>query len=341
MMVAWFNTLIAGLLQSTLLSRRRLCQTLAILLAFGSMGFAAASHAAYPDKPIRIIVPYPAGGATDQFARALVPALVEILKQPVIVDNRAGAGGAIGTQAVISAAPDGYTLVFGNSGPISILPLMRKLPFDPLKDLRPISLVAISPSILAVPTDSPAKDLREFVALAKRDGSKLNYGSVGNGSQSHLAGEFFKMQSGTELTHVPYKGGAPLMTAFGTGEVQMAFVTGIDAAAMVKAGKMRLLAVATEQRSPVVPGLPAVNEQVPGYVASAWFGLMAPSGVPDDIVATLNAAIVQAVSRPEFRDLLFERNVEAKASTPAQFDALIRSEMKLWGEVILRGNIKE
>jgi tripartite-type tricarboxylate transporter receptor subunit TctC len=257
-----------------------------------------AAAASYPERPIRIIVPYPAGGTTDQMARVIQPTLAELLKQPVIVENRAGAGGAIGTQAVVSAEPDGYTLVFGNSGPNAILPMIRKLAFDPVKDLRPISVVAVVPLILAVPADSPAKSLDQFLELAKKEGAKMNYGSVGNGSLSHLAGEFFKHLTNTQMVHVPYKGGAPMMTAFATGDIQLAFVTGLDAAAMHSAGKIRYLGLASEKAMDVAPGLPAIGEKVPGFRAAAWFGLLAPAATPAPIVKQLNDAIRQAVARP-------------------------------------------
>ncbi len=320
---------------------RSLLRTLFRWTAAALVAAPLAALAAYPEKPIRIIVPYPAGGATDQMARAIQAGLTEILKQPVIIDNRGGAGGAIGTQAAVIAPPDGYTLVFGNSGPNSILPLVRKLAFDPINDLKPISLVALVPMILAVPAESPAKTAAEFIALSRRDGAKLNYGSVGNGSISHLTGEYFKTLTGSQIVHIPYNGGAPLMTAFGTGDVQAAFVTGIDAAAMHRAGKLRYLAVASEKATPVVPGLPTLSEQLPGFNAVAWFGLLAPAGVPDDIIAALNAAVVQAVARKDVRDYFTERNIEARSSTPADFGKLIRDDNVQWGEVVRKQNIKE
>ncbi len=297
------------------------------------------AHAAdpYPVKPVRIVVPYPAGGTTDQLARALQPALAEELGQPVIVDNRPGAGGTIGTEHVVSAPPDGYTLVFGNSGPNAVVGLVRKIPYDPLADLRPISTVALVPMILAVPSTSAAGSLQDFLAQART--SDWNYGSVGNGSLSHLTGEHFKDLARLRLTHVAYKGGAPMMTAFATGELQAAFVTGLDGAAMLATGRVRYLAVATPQRTPIVPGLPAIAEQVPGFRSVAWFGVLGPRALPDDVAARLNDAVRKSVARPEFGRLMAERNVEARSSTPAELEQLVRDEIAQWGAVVRKANI--
>jgi tripartite-type tricarboxylate transporter receptor subunit TctC len=305
--------------------------------------FAAASAFAqdsYPSRPIHIVVPYAAGGTTDQVARAIQPAMQEFLKQPVVIDNKAGAGGMIGTDAAAKAAPDGYTLVFGNSGPNAILPLLRKTPYDPIKDLRPISTAVITPMILAVSANNPAKNLKEFLAAAKQSGSSWNYGSVGVGSLSHLTGEYFNHLAGLKLTHVPYNGGAPMMTAFGGGQLQAAFVTGLDGATMLNAGKVRYLAVGSSARTNVVPGLPAISEEVPGFRSVAWFGVLAPAGVPDAVVNKLHDAVAYAVAKPEVQKLFTERNVEARSSTPAELEQLIRDEMTQWGEVIKRSNIK-
>ncbi len=291
------------------LNRRAAC--LAALVVLGATALPSANaQDAYPNKPIRIVVPYPAGGTTDQLARAIQQPLQELLGQTVLIDNRAGAGGALGTDAVAKAAPDGYTLVFGNSGPSATASLLRKLPYDVLKDFRPLCTVVNVPLILAVAADSPHKTLKDFVAWARQQGTTLNYGSTGIGSSSHLAGEFFNERAGTKFQHIPYSGGAPLVTAFAGGQVHMAFVTGLDGAAMVQAGRIRYLAVATPQRTDVLPGLPTVAEDVPGFSSSVWFGLLAPRGVPDDIAAKLHAAIASAVARPEVRKLFTDRNVE-------------------------------
>lgn len=316
------------------LTRRR------ALLAAGLLATGGAFAQAYPTKPIRIVVPYAAGGSTDQLARAIQQPLSEFLGQPVIVDNKAGAGGTIGVDSVAKAAPDGYTLVFGNSGPNAIVSLMRKVPYDELKDLRPISTVAITPMILAVPTDSPARTLPEFIAYARKEGSALNFGSVGNGSLSHLTGAYFNELAGTRMQHVPYNGGAPMTTAFVGGQIQAAFVTGLDGATLLASGRVRYLAVGTAQRSDAVPELPPIAEAVPGFESVAWFGVLAPRNTPDEVAARLNAAVRAAVERPEVRRLFAERKVEARGSTPEQLEQLIRKEMAQWGPVVRKANIQ-
>jgi tripartite-type tricarboxylate transporter receptor subunit TctC len=320
--------------------RRRLLAA-AVAACAGTLALPAPAQDAWPSRPIRIVVPYPAGGTTDQLARALQQPLADLLGQPIVIDNRAGAGGTLGTDLVAKAAPDGYTFVFGNSGPNAIAGLLRKLPYDPLKDLRPLSTVAIVPMIMTVPAQSPHRTAREFIAWARTQGAGLNFGSVGNGSMSHLAGELFNDLAGLKLQHIPYNGGAPLMTAFGGGQVQMAFITGLDGAAMAQAGRVRYLAVASPARTEIAPGLAALSEDVAGYRAITWFGVLAPRGVPDDIANRMQAAIVRSVARPEFRKLMAERNVEARSSTPQELEAMIRDEMAHWGAVIAKANIKE
>ena len=320
--------------------RRHLLRA-AALAGAAALALPVFSQEAWPSRPIRVIVPYPAGGTTDQLARALQQPLAELLGQPIVIENRAGAGGTLGTDLAAKATPDGYTFVFGNSGPNAIAGLLRRLPYDPLKDLRPLSTVAIVPMNLAVPAQSPHRSAREFIAWARTQGSGLNYGSVGNGSMSHLSGELFNDLAGLKLQHIPYNGGAPLMTAFGGGQVQMAFVTGLDGAAMAQAGRVRYLAVASPSRTEIAPGLPALAEEIPGYRAITWFGVLAPRGVSDDIAARMHAAIVRSVARPEFRKLLADRNVEARSSTPQELEAMIRDEMTHWGAVVTKANIKE
>lgn len=317
--------------------RRQMMNAL-IAAMLSTLALGTVAQEAYPSKPIRIVVPYAAGGSTDQLARAIQVPMQEFLKQPVLVDNKAGAGGTIGTDQVAKAAPDGYTIVFGNSGPNAIVPLMRKIPYDPLKDLRPISTVAITPMILAVPADSPAKTLKEFMTLAKQ--RDWNFGSVGNGSLSHLTGEHFNAMAGLKLTHIPYNGGAPMMTAFGGGQLQAAFVTGLDGATMLQAKKVKYLAVAAPQRTNIVPGVPAIAEEVPGFRSVAWFGVLAPAGVPDAIAAKLHSAVEYAVSRPEVQKMFADRNIEARASSPEEMARLMRDETAQWGEVVKRSSIK-
>ncbi len=293
----------------------------------------------YPSKVIRIVVPYPAGGTTDQLARAISTPLSEMLGQPVIIDNKPGAGGTLGTDYVAKQPADGYTLLFGNSGPSATVSMMRKLPYDIQKDFRPLSGVVKVPLILAVAADSPYKTVGEFVAWARTQGSKLNFGSTGIGGSSHLANEHFNEMAGTKFLHIPYAGGAPLVTAFAGGQVQMAFVTGLDGAAMVQAGKIKYLAVASPTRTDVLPGLPAVAEDVPGFSAVVWFGMLAPRGVPDVIADKLSKAIAVAVQRPEVHKLFVSRNVEPWGSTPQALAQTIEGELAKWGPIIKKSNI--
>ena len=295
----------------------------------------------FPNKPIRIIVPYSAGGSTDQMARAIQQPMSEALGQPVIVENKPGAGGTIGVDYVVKAAPDGYTLVFGNTGPNAVVSLMREVPYDPLKDLRPISTVAFTPMILAVPADSPAHSLKEFLQYAKKKGTALNFGSVGNGSLSHLTGEYFNEMAGLGMVHIPYAGGAPMMLAFLGGQLDAAFVTGLDGAAMVGSGKGRYLAVATPKPTDVVPGLPAIAQDVAGFKSSAWFGVLAPKATPDDVAAKLHAAIAAAVARPDIAKIFIDRNVEPRSSTPQELKQIIKDEQAQWGPVIRKADIRQ
>jgi tripartite-type tricarboxylate transporter receptor subunit TctC len=312
-------------------------------LAALSLSLAAALPAAaqtYPTKPIHIVVPYAAGGTTDQIARAVQQPLADMLGQPVIIDNKPGAGGSIGADAVAKAAPDGYTILFGNTGPSAVLSLMRKTPYDEVKDFRPISTIAFTPMILAVPSDIPAKTVKEFIAYVKKSGNALNIGSVGNGSLSHMTSEYFNTMAGIRLQHIPYNGGGPLATAMLGGQVQAAFVTGLDGAALVASGKVKYLGVATLKPTPVVPGLPTIAEDVPGFRSSAWFGVLAPKGTPDEVVNKLHAAVAAAVERPEIRKLFADRNVEARSSTPAELETIIKDEITQWKPVIRDAKIE-
>ncbi|MCA0240032.1 MAG: tripartite tricarboxylate transporter substrate binding protein [Proteobacteria bacterium] len=315
-------------------------RSLLALVAAAALPLAAAAQDHWPSKPIRIVVPYPAGGSTDQLARAIQNSLGETLGQPVVIDNKAGAGGTLGTDAVAKAAPDGYTFVFGNSGPNALAGLIRKLPYDSLKDLRPLSTVAIVPMILAVPAEAPYKTLKDFVAHARMLGAALNFGSVGVGSISHLTGEHFNEMAGLKMQHIPYNGGAPMVTAFAGGQLHAAFVTGLDGASMLQAGRIRYLSVGTPKRTEVLPGVPAIAEDVPGFKSVAWFGVLAPKGLPDDIAAKMHAAIVKAVALPEVRKLFADRNVEARSSTPQELEKLIRDEIAQWGPVVSKADIK-
>ncbi|VTU20590.1 Argininosuccinate lyase [Variovorax sp. SRS16] len=324
------------------LTRRRALQIFAAggaAATVARMPVLAQSGDAFPSKLIRIIVPYPAGGTTDQLARAIAQPMRDILGQAVIIENKPGAGGTLGADYVAHQHGDGYTLLFGNSGPSATASMMRTLPYDIHKDFRPLSGVVKVPLILAVAADSPHKTVKDFVAWARPQGTALNYGSTGVGGSSHLASEYFNELAGTKLQHIPYSGGAPLVTAFAGGQVQAAFVTGMDGAAMVQAGRIRYLAVASPKRTEVLPGLPAIAEDVPGFNAVVWFGLLAPKNVPDAIADKLNAAIVAAVRKPEVRKFFIDRNVEPWGSTPQELASTIDAEVAQWGPIIKKANI--
>lgn len=306
---------------------------------WGATVWAQGGTDAYPSKPIRVVVPYPAGGTTDQLARSIAQPLQEILGQPIVVENKPGAGGTIGADFVAKQPADGYTLLFGNSGPSATVSLMRKLPYDIHKDFRPLSAVVSVPLILAVAADSPHKNLKDFLAWARAAGDKVNYGSTGVGGSSHLANEYFNELAGTKFQHIPYAGGAPLVTAFAGGQVQMAFVTGLDGAAMVSAGRIRYLGVAAPKRTDVAPNLPAIAEEVPGFSAVVWFGLLAPRSVPDAIAEKLSAAIAKTVQRPEIRKNYLDRHVEPRGSSAQELARIIDAELDQWGPVIKKSNI--
>lgn len=318
--------------------------TLNLLLSLGCAAlcsaFPAAAQEAFPNKPIHLIVPYPAGGLTDQLARALQEPMQQFLKQPVIVENKTGAGGIIGTGLVASSPKDGYTLVFGNTGPFSVAPQARKTSYDPVKDFAPISLVCITPMMLAVPTSSPINTFPEFLAQARKSGDSWNFGSTGQGSMSHLAGELFNHLGATKLKHIPYNGGAQVALAFGAGDLQAAFVTGPESMPMIQAKKIKYLAVGTPKPTSVVPGLPAVAEYIPGFASSAWFGVLAPSGTPDAVLKKINAAVVHAVGTREYQNKFAGLYVELRSSSPEEFTDFMREERQRIGSLLQNVAIK-
>ncbi len=319
------------------------CGALAVAAAAGAGAQSATrgSGAAYPTKPIRIVVASAPGGGTDFAARVVSAKLVELLGQSVVIDNRGGAGGTIGSDIVAKSVPDGYTLlmVFVN---FAVHPaLYQKLPFDSVKDFVPVAPVATTPLILVVNPQVPAKSVREFIALGKAPGARLNYAAPGVGSLGHLAGELFKSMTGASLVHVPYKGGGPSITALLGNEVQAYFSTMPSALAQVRAGRLRALAVTGMKRAAAEPKIPTVTESgVPGYDVTGWFGALAPARVPKDIVARLNAEFVNAVSAPEIRDRMANEGLEPATGTPEAFAATVRADIAKWGKVVREAGIK-
>jgi tripartite-type tricarboxylate transporter receptor subunit TctC len=296
----------------------------------------------YPTKPVKIVVPYPPGGTTDIIARLISQKLSEGLGQPLIIDNKPGAGGIIGTSFVAKAPADGYTLDFGNIGPNAINPSMYpNLPYDPKKDFAPISIAVKVPFLLVTPPSVAAKTVRELIELGKARPGQLTFASVGNGSLSHVTGEFFNSMAGTKFNHVPYKGGAPALQDTVAGLVTFMFATGIEATPHVKSGKLRALAVSSAQRSPVAPELPTIMESgLPGFEVEAWFGLLAPAGTPVAIINRLNREIIRALNDPDTRDRLLALSAVPAPTTPAEFAAVIDADIARWAKVVKESGAK-
>jgi tripartite-type tricarboxylate transporter receptor subunit TctC len=297
---------------------------------------AVLAQTAFPTKPITIVVPFTAGGTTDILARVVGLHMGTTLGQPVIVDNRAGAGGNIGSQLVARAAPDGYTILMGTVGTHAInQSLYKTMPFDPIKDFAPLSRVAMVPNLLVANPGQPYRTVKELIAYVKANPGKVSYASSGNGTSIHLSAELFKQMAGVEMQHVPYRGSAPAVADLLGGQTAIMFDNMPSAIPHVKGDKLRALAVTTSRRSPALPDVPTVAEAgVPGYEATSWFGLLAPAGTPADVVARLNGAIVKALADPEVQKKLAEQGAETHGEKPEQFAAFIQSETAKWGKVV-------
>ena len=295
----------------------------------------------YPSKPIRLIVTFATGGGTDLVARTVAPRLAEALGQPIVIENRAGANGAIGVEAVARAAPDGYTLAVGAAGTLVVAPhLGQKLPFDTFKDLTPVALMVTSPFIVTVNPAVKAKSVAELIALAK-SGARLNVGSSGVGGAPHLAAEFFKSLAGVEMEHVAYKGLGPAITDLLGGQIQVIFADVGLVSGHIKSGRLSGLAVTGATRSSAVPELPTVAEAgLAGYAAGTWYGVLAPAGTPATIVARLNEEIRRVQALPEVRNALVAQGVEPALTTPEQFGGFMRDENAKWSRVIRNAGIK-
>ena len=294
----------------------------------------AAFAQTYPAKTVRIVVGYPPGGPTDVIARTVAQKLTIALGQQVIVDNRPGASGMIGAEQVVKAAPDGYTLL---TVPITyaVTPsVYPKMPYDAEKDLAPVALVASSPFILVVHPTLPVKTVKELIALAKSRPGQINYASASTGGMPHLAGELFNMMTGVKLTHIPYKGAAPATVDLLAGQVSLMFNNMLSAMPLVKANKLRAVAVTSLKRSAAIPELPTIAETVKGFEASGWYGAFAPAATPKDIIAKLNAEINKLMRLPDVAQRLAGDGVEAASMTPAEFGAYLHSEIAKWGRVV-------
>ncbi len=289
----------------------------------------------YPTKPIRLILPFPAGGGTDNLARIMAPKLYKLLGQPVIIDNRPGASGNIATEAVAKANPDGYTILMGYNTSLTFNPLIfQNLSFDIQKDLKPVTLLATAKYFLVVNNSVPAKSLKELITLAKEKPGQLNYSSGGNGGTLHLAAELFKFRTGTEITHIPYKGGAPATLGVLTGEVQMTVGSVTSLMPHIKTGKIRPLAVTSLTRSNVMPEVPTMNELgLTGFNVTSWYGLLVPKNTPDNIVAKLVKATHEVIESEEVKESMAKQGLDVTIGSPTEFEELIKNETSMWREL--------
>ncbi len=326
-----------------LISRRHLSKVAAATLSIftlGSMALPAAAQS-WPDKPVRMIVPAPAGSSLDVIVRSLGETLKVRWGHPLIVENKPGAGGTIGMDAVAKAAPDGYTLGIGFNGPIAFGPFMfKKMAYDPARDLQPIILTTSQPNVLAVPANHPANNLREFLTWAKSQGDKVSYASVGLGSSSHLSMELLKSTAGFEATHVPFNGSPPAALSVAQGETQALLTVEPALLALVQGGRLKLLAVTSPQRLAARPDLPTVAEAgFPGFDALAWNGLFAPAGTSAAIVNRINADVNAAMTDPAFRQTMAKQGLIVGGGSAAKFKSFIDSESRKWGAIITKAGI--
>ena len=327
------------------MTKRALLST-AALLALGALTanpvIAADAAADFPNKPIKIVVPYPPGGSTDVLARTLGQKLSVRLGQPFIVENRAGASGNLGANYAAKSPADGYTLFLGTSTALAVNPhLYPSLPYDAQKDFTPLVLATTLPSLVVVNPSVPAKSLAELNDYLRSAGGKVNYASSGNGTPAHLGAEMYKKMTGIQMTHVPYKGGAPALADLVGGQTSLMFAILPEAWPLVKDGRLRALAITTLQRSTLMPELPTVAEAgVPGYELVGWYGFLAPAATPKDIVAKLNKAFDEALQEKEVRDKLSGMGFQVEGGAPERLGDLMRSESKKWGQVVKDANVK-
>ena len=331
----------SNLLQHVSRSTRLVAITLAVVMV-GSAAATTAMAQAYPTKPVKLVVPFPPGGSLDITGRLLAQKLTEVWGQPVVVENKPGAGGNIGADLVAKSPSDGYTILLGALSTHAVNPnLYAKMPYDAVKDFAPITLIAITPNVLVVNAASPVNNVREFIAYAKANPGKLAFGSGSNGSAGHLAGELFKVETGSDAVHVPFKGGAPATQALLAGDTQFMFDNLANAMAQVKAGKLKALAVTTAQRSPLVPELPTMAEAgLPGFDISTWYGLFAPAGTPPAVVAKWNADVAKILNSPDVRARLVADGAEPSPNTPEQFAQMIARELSKYARIVKASGAK-
>lgn len=302
-----------------------------IALAASSSVFAQA----WPSKTITLVVPFPAGGTTDLISRPLAQKLSEVLKQPVVVENRGGAGGTLGAGVAARTAPDGYTFLIGAVHHTIATTLYKNLPYNFEKDFAPVTVMAYVPNIVVAHSSVAAKNMQELTALAKAKPGSITYGSAGNGTSHHMAAELFKSMAKVDMQHVPYKGGGPMMNDLIGGQISIAFETAASATPQIKGGKVKALAITTAKRSPSMPDLPTVAESgLPGYDVVTWYGMLAPAGTPKDIVSRMNTEVLKILQTPEFKQRLTDISSEPGDTTPEKFADLIRSDTVKWAKVV-------
>jgi tripartite-type tricarboxylate transporter receptor subunit TctC len=312
------------------------------LIAVAAVAAASVSAQTYPTKPIRLVVPFPPGGTTDLLAREVGQRLTLSFGQSVVIDNRPGAGGNIGSDLVAKSAPDGYTLLMGTVGTQAINPsLYARLPYDPVKDFAPVILVARVPNVLEVTPTLPVNSVNDLIKLAKEKPGQINFASSGNGTSIHLSGELFKAMAGVDMTHVPYKGSAAAITDLISGQVQVMFDNLPSSLPQIKAGKLRAIAVTSGQRAPALPNVPTIAESgLPGFEATSWFGILAPAGTPPAIISRINAEVNQWLQSPAAKEKLLAEGAIAAGDSPEAFAAYIHSETEKWARVVKASGAK-
>ncbi len=316
--------------------KTRLLLFIAVLLSIFASGAWAQG---YPTKPIRLVVPFSPGGGTDTQARAIAQRMSETLGQTVVVDNRPGAGGSIGAEIVVRATPDGYTLIMV-SGSYGANAALYKLRYDPIGDIQPVALIGTTGLVLSVHPSVPARSVKEFIAHAKANPGKLNFGSAGTGGLGHLAGEVFKLESKVDFVHVPYKGSGPTMRALLAGEIQLSFSSMVPSIPHVKAGRLRALGVTTAQRSPALPDVPAISETLPGYEVTHWYGLWGPRGLPKPILARWNREVSRVLQLDDVKRRLSNEGMVPGGGSPESFAKFLRQQVEKWRRVVKEANIK-
>ena len=318
-------------------------KTMVRLISIALLAAAGAAHAqTYPNRPVKVIVPWPPGQATDLAARIVAEKLAQALGQPFVIENKPGAGGMIGTETVVKAAPDGYTILAASSGPISIMPNLQKIPYDPLKDLASASLIATAPFALVTHPSFPAANAREFVALVRANPDKYTFSSSGTGATAHLFAEMFNSMAQLKARHIPYKGSAPALTDLMGGQIGYSIETVASTVGHIKSGKLKAFGVTTAKRTAALPDLPSLAEAagIPGYDMAAWVGFMAPAGTSREIMARLAAEIQKAAQSADLKERFIVLGLDSATSTPEELSALLRREQERYGTIIRTAGIK-